>query len=311
MSFKILKVDNLPIISKECNEFLVEMFSNVIPTEKHISELPLPKNLCIEPYFIPKFQVQFLEACIDFDVRSDDVFVCSLIRSGSSWTQTIVSLLMNNLNYQNVEFTKQMGSFEDLQKLEAAQQKIDHLLNDNDLKLDKMTVIKMAWTECFDIDSPRTIKTHLPIQFLPKAIWTMQAKVIHVVRNPKDAALSEYHYLRNFFQIDISLDDIVNGTISDSFGFSPRFPYILNYWKCKHLPNVLIIAYEDIVNDSLETIKMISKFLQCNYSDDQLKEFTEYVSFDNMKQNNDINKENAVKWMEERLNKQRPDPEFR
>lgn len=312
MSFIVSKVDHSPYISEKCNETLLKGFSKIVPTEKHMSELPLPKNLNIEPHYIPTEELTFLQACIDFYVHSDDVFVCSLPKCGSSWTQTIVWLLTHNLNYQNVDRKKQMGDFDEIKTMQAAREKIHHLLNENNNghQLDESTVTKMVWNECFNMDSPRVIKSHLPVHFLPKAIWSKQAKLIYVVRNPRDGAVSEYHFTRNFFRFDIAMDDFVNGITNDTWAFGPRFTHILNYWKCKDLPNVLFIAYEDLVNDSFATMKMISEFLGCSYTDHQLKELTEYVSFDNMKKNKAINREDDLKSMEKQLNKERPDANF-
>lgn len=312
MSYTVSKVEYSPFISEKANEWLMKTFSKITPTEKHMSELPLPKTLNIEPHYLPNGELQFLDAYIDFDVRSDDVFVCSLPKCGSSWTQTIAHLLTHNLNYENVDRKKQMGDFDEIKTMELARQQISHLLNDNTggHQLDESTVTKMVWNDCFNMDSPRTIKSHLPIQFLPKAIWSKQAKVIYVARNPKDAALSEYHFVRNFFHLDVTLDDIVNGVTNDAHVFCPRFTHILNFWKSRHLPNILFVTYEDLVNDSFATIKQISEFLGCNYTDEQLKELTEYVSFNNMKKNKAINREDDLKSMEKQLNENRPDSEF-
>lgn len=312
MSFKVLNLDHSPLAGKESNELRVKQFSKIIPTENHMAELSLPKDLNIEPHLIPTDELQFLEAYIDFNVRSDDVFVCSLPKCGSSWTQTIVCLLTHNLNYQNVDRKNQMGDFDEMKTMDAAREKISHLLNDktSGRQLDESIVTKMVWNDCFNMDSPRTIKSHLPVQFLPKAIWSKQAKVIYVARNPKDTAISEWHFVRNYFHFDVPLDHIVDGVINDTHVFSPRFSHVLNYWKCKHLPNVLFITYEDLVNDAFATVKTISEFLGCSYSDDQLKEVTEYVSFDKMKKNKAINREEDLKSMEKQFNKDRPDSEF-
>ena len=41
----------------------------------------------------------------------------------------------------------------------------------------------------------RLIKTHLPIHLLPEEAW--KAKVIYIYRNPKDVAVSFYHFVRS------------------------------------------------------------------------------------------------------------------
>lgn len=44
---------------------------------------------------------------------------------------------------------------------------------------------------------PRFIKSHLPLHFLPKQLWTVKPKIIFVLREPKDTAVSYYHHYVN------------------------------------------------------------------------------------------------------------------
>lgn len=152
--------------------------------------------------------------------------------------QTIVWLLTHDLNYeanQMVDRTKQMGDFDHLTFIRAAKKRLDELLNDN--VLDRSAAVKQAWNECWTFESPRVIKTHNPVYFLPNEIWTKGAKVIYVCRNPKDMVVSEHHFMRNFFQTKFTIDDIINGIVNDTWYFSPRFDHVLNYWNVRHLPN--------------------------------------------------------------------------
>ena len=45
------------------------------------------------------------------------------------------------------------------------------------------------------LNSPRIIKTHLPIQFLPDNVEN-ESKVIYILRNPKDVCVSYYHFAK-------------------------------------------------------------------------------------------------------------------
>lgn len=45
----------------------------------------------------------------------------------------------------------------------------------------------------------RFIKTHLPFQMLPRKVKEVGAKVVYVARNPKDVAVSLYHFQKDAF----------------------------------------------------------------------------------------------------------------
>ena len=106
------------------------------------------------------------------------------------------------------------------------------------------------------------------------------------------------------------MDDVVNGIINDKWISSPRLVHILNFWKLRHLPNICFITYEDLVRNPLATVKVLCKFLGRAYTDDQLNGLIEFISFDNMRQNSAINRENTVVEMEILSGKKRFDATY-
>ena len=47
-----------------------------------------------------------------------------------------------------------------------------------------------------ELKSPRILKSHLPLQLLPpSALQTPSVKIIYVTRNPRDVAVSLYHFM--------------------------------------------------------------------------------------------------------------------
>ena len=45
------------------------------------------------------------------------------------------------------------------------------------------------------IPSPRVLNSHLSFRFLPTELFQKKCKVIHIVRNPKDVAVSWYNHV--------------------------------------------------------------------------------------------------------------------
>ncbi|NXD04256.1 ST6B1 Sulfotransferase, partial [Certhia familiaris] len=67
------------------------------------------------------------------------------------------------------------------------------------------------------LPSRRIIVTHLRPDFLPPSIFQSKAKILVLVRNPKDAAVSYYHFSNNlplmpsFASWDEYFADFMNG----------------------------------------------------------------------------------------------------
>lgn len=47
------------------------------------------------------------------------------------------------------------------------------------------------------MNTRRFIKTHLPMKLMPHSVLTSGAKVVYVARNPKDVAVSYYHFSKH------------------------------------------------------------------------------------------------------------------
>lgn len=313
MSFILSKVEESPFLSSAANECLKHHLW-AVPSAESISELSASfSNLKFTPFMQDSNLCRnFLDLIFDFHVRSDDTFVCSLAKCGSSWLQNIVWLLIHDLDYktaESVERKQLIGDFEDRPTYMKGAAEL--MAADSTRTLDEDLALKMAFTMSHErMESPRVIKTHLPIYALPKQIWSNGVKVVYICRNMKDMIVSEYHFWRNFFFVDVKMDDVVNGVINNAWIYSSHMDHVLNFWKARHLSNVLFISYEDLLSESFATIKKISEFLGRDYTDEQLKELTEFTSFDNMRKNKSLSRENDVVRAEEHLGKKRPDSSY-
>jgi len=67
------------------------------------------------------------------------------------------------------------------------------------------------------MESPRYVKSHLPLNLLPRQINTRvkRPQIIYVARNPKDVCVSFYHYRVLFQGYHGTLDDFVQEFVAD------------------------------------------------------------------------------------------------
>lgn len=258
----------------------------------------IPSNCVMPREFKP-----YAERLMNFEVREDDVWVISYPKCGTTWTQELVWLLGNNFDYDTA---KQKLLLQRFPFLEAVS-----IINQNDLIQENGTLFGDTISFVQEQQSPRFIKSHLPVQLLPKDIWVKKPKIIYVTREPKDAAVSYYHHHRLWNGYEGTFEDFMKAFLEDKVVYSPYWSHVNSYKKLtKHMPNVLVNSYEDMQLNLPEVIKKTAKFLEKPINDKQLKKLTVHLSFDSMKNNPAINGEEFIKDVIVKYDMPRDDPEL-
>ncbi|KAL1455397.1 hypothetical protein WDU94_009492 [Cyamophila willieti] len=258
----------------------------------------IPSNCVMPREFKP-----YAERLMNFEVREDDVWVISYPKCGTTWTQELVWLLGNNFDYDTAKQKLQLQRFPFLEAVS--------IINQNDLIHENGTLFGDTISFVQEMPSPRFIKSHLPVQLLPKDIFVKKPKIIYVTREPKDAAVSYYHHHRLWNGYEGSFDDFMKAFLEDKVVYSPFWSHVNNYKKlAKTMPNVLINSYEDMQLNLPEVIKKTAKFLEKPINDKQLKKLTNHLSFDSMKNNPAINGEEFIKDVIVKYDMPRDDPEL-
>lgn len=53
-----------------------------------------------QKWLLPKTYKDYADKIYNFQARPDDVFICTYPRSGTTWTQEMIWLIANNLDYE-------------------------------------------------------------------------------------------------------------------------------------------------------------------------------------------------------------------
>ncbi|MFZ1919686.1 MAG: sulfotransferase domain-containing protein [Terriglobales bacterium] len=198
----------------------------------------------------------------DYTVYPDDTFLVSYPKSGNTW----VRFLLANLIYpnENVGFAN-----------------INRLLPAPGV-LSKRFLNKLP--------RPRILKSHEPFDVRFR-------KVIYLVRDPRDVAISEYHFDRKkrYIAADMTLEQFIKPFIAgDTSSYGSWWEHAASWIgpRCGN-PAFLLVRYEDLLADPAGETAKIAEFLGIHADEGRLKTAVERSSADRMRK---LEKQDADKW---------------
>ncbi|CAH1131623.1 unnamed protein product [Ceutorhynchus assimilis] len=245
----------------------------------------------IEGVFMPKKFMEIHKKVDEWKVNENDVWIVSFPKTGTTWTQEMVWLLLNDLNYKAAEKNLIKRS----PQLEATAMVRTPYLNVFSPVIPHAIRNSLKYVK--NKKSPACIKTHLPLNLLPKELkmGIKKPKIIYISRNPKDTCISYYYFSKLIKEFDGSLNEFCNLFLAGNVNFAPFWNHVLPFWEKRNEPNILFLKYEDLKSDLPAAISKTAKFLNKDLTQEQLGELTNHLSFESMEQNPSVNYEWLVK----------------
>ncbi|XP_074655149.1 sulfotransferase 1C2A-like isoform X2 [Tubulanus polymorphus] len=163
--------------------------------------------------------------------------------------------------------------------------------------LDKVRNYEVFEDDCFvasypktaeKMPRPRLMKSHLPFDMFPIQAMGEKAKIIYVMRNPKDTLVSYYHFYKScksFGNFPGSWDDFFQLFLHKKLFCGDFYDHVLSWWNQRHRDNILFLKYEDMVTDPKSNILKICAFLGKTLSDDEIDNIVKQTSFEIMRDN--------------------------
>ena len=236
------------------------------------------------PSAFEKFQQSFKH----WQVRQDDVYVLTFAKNGTTWTQELVWLLENDCNFDQAKAVPLDERFPFLDFLMLAD-----FLKDELPQFLKADILKSLQ----EMPSPRLIKSHFRLCLLPDDL-VEKCKVVTCLRNPKDTVVSYYHHEKLVKAYGYTGDfPTYFGHFMDNLViYSSYFEYVKEAWQRRNHPNVCLLFFEDMKKDMASSIKKVAKFLGKDVSDEMVEKLLDHLSFNKMKNNPAVNKEEGKKF---------------
>jgi aryl sulfotransferase len=218
-----------------------------------------------------------------FATRPDDVVIATSYKAGTTWTQSIVAHLV----FQS--------------ELPAPLAELSPWLDMRVVPLEVVLNGLAAQTH------RRFVKTHLPLDGLP---WDPQRKFLYVARDGRDVFMSMWNHYSNFTDEAHVLFNALAGRVGDEFPHAPDdihefwrgwvsrgwfewesdgWPYwshlynVQSWWDFRHVPNILLVHYADLIEDTEREMRRIARFLDIDVAERLWPQLVERVSFGSMR----------------------------
>ncbi|KFO73954.1 Sulfotransferase 1C1 [Cuculus canorus] len=206
-----------------------------------------------------------------FKARPDDLLIATYAKAGTTWTQEIVDMIQQN---GDVEKCRRASTYRRHPFLEWFIQ---------ESPTDHYSGVELAEA----MPSPRTMKTHLPVQLVPPSFWEQNCKVIYMARNAKDNLVSYYHFHRMAKACPEpgTWEEFIEKFMTGKVLWGSWYDHVKGWWKAKDKHRILYLFYEDMKENPKREIQKILKFLEKDMSQELLNKIVHSTSFEIMKEN--------------------------
>ncbi|XP_075035078.1 sulfotransferase 1C1-like [Mixophyes fleayi] len=238
-------------------------------TEKIMQEMGNCDTTIIEVEGVPMLQSisDVWDTIYNFQARDGDIVVASYPKSGTTWTQEILDMILQD------------GSIEKSMRAPC---------------FVRVPFLEMAYTSlevANSMPSPRLLKTHLPVHLMPPSFWEKNVKIVYVARNPKDCMVSYYyfHKMDNTMPDPGTWENFFSMFLSGNVSWGSWFDHVIGWWKSQDKHQILYVFYEDMIEDPQREIQRVMTFLGKDLSEEALQKIQHHTSFSSMKVNPMVN----------------------
>ncbi|KAL3857294.1 hypothetical protein ACJMK2_011979 [Sinanodonta woodiana] len=239
--------------------------------------------LDIDGYYLPTFdkiipnQEEEVRSIRTWKAKDDDVLLCAYPKSGTHWLWEVASMLLNG-SADRINLNKASAMLE---------------------------LIPQPMYE--DIQSPRVLNSHIYFRMLPEDFVKRKCKIVYILRNPKDVAVSFFNHHFKVLEYEYSgkWENYIHRFLTGQVDYGSWFDYTLDWEKViQDNPDypIHIISYEDMKKDGTKEIKQLAQFLGVKADEELIKCIAGACDFERMKkEKNLLDIATADEWRDKEL----------
>ena len=198
---------------------------------------------------------RFLRGLAEFEVRSDDVFISSYPRSGTTWLQQILLVLSRGADPQPAHISEASPWFE--RKLALGRATAD------DFK---------------QLPSPRIFKSHLPYAWLPRG-----ARYVYALRDGRDVLVSYFHLYRSHLGYEGDFSSFFERFMRGQLQYGSWFKHVAGWRAVADRKGVYRVRYEAMLEDLTGVMAQLGTQLGFEQDPRRIDELSSLCTFDYMK----------------------------
>lgn len=223
---------------------------------------------------VPYDQEEEFRGRVNWTARSDDILICAYPKSGTHWVWEMVCMLLNG-NAERINLMKEMAMLECL----------------SGSALDALT-------------SPRVLNTHMYYGQIPEDFKRKQCKIVYILRNPRDVAVSFFNHHTRLLDYEYNGDwqQYLPRFIEGKVDYGSWFDYVVD-WETEMNKNqqnpAHVVTYEDLQKDCVKEIGRLATFLKTEGTETLYKDIADQCNFKKMKREKDP-LEDTAEWKDDK-----------
>ncbi|KAJ3608324.1 hypothetical protein NHX12_025373 [Muraenolepis orangiensis] len=199
----------------------------------------------------------------EFSFRPDDILIITYPKSGTTWTQEIVPLILSQGDPTVVDTVPNWDRVPWLEETRASV-----------LNLDQRP-------------SPRVFSTHFHYHMMSPSFFRVKPRVIYVMRNPRDVLTSSYHYhaMASFLVNPGTQKEFLHKFLDGKVLFGSWFDHVKGWLSPGDHQNIMYLSYEDMILDLKVCVARLAEFLETPLDPETMEKIAQRCLFSNMKNN--------------------------